>query len=159
MLCLKLSEKMEKELPPQKFREVVFQCLFSFDAGEGDEKGLVALLMKQLALSSKYVKRGLEYAQKIWEEREELDARIANRSQEYALERIHKVERTVLRMSLFALLHEKELSPKIVISEALRITRKFSTKEGSQFVNVILDEEWKNSLGVPLSPQEEPQPQ
>ncbi len=76
------------------------------------------------------------------EQREALDAKIAAASQEYALDRISKVERNVLRLGVFEL--QSELPPKVALSEAIRLCRKFGSPEGADFVNAVLDQIYKN---------------
>lgn len=124
----------------QKFREMTFQLLFSLDMGDCLEEDLIPFLMSELTVSKKNVRTSLEKARQIMEKRSELDAIISSISRDYALERIQRVERNVLRLALYEMIVEKELEEKIIISEALRLCRKFSTPESSSYVNAILDE-------------------
>lgn len=127
------------EFSPQKLREMVFQFLFSFDMGGEPEGDLIALLMRELAVSKKQASIAHSKAKTIWQHREELDVIIARYSKEYSLDRIKTVERNVLRLAFYELLIEKALTPKIIISEAHRLTRKFSAVEGAAYVNAVLD--------------------
>ncbi len=129
------------ELPPQKFREIVFQLLYSLDGSGSAEAELIPFLMAELSVSKKNVKLAYEKASTIWKMQAELDAIIKEKSQNYSLERIKTVEKNVLRLALYELLIEKTLSAKIIISEAHRLARKFSTVEGASFVNAVLDGE------------------
>lgn len=127
------------EFPPQKFREIVFQLLFSFDATGEAEAQLVPFLMGELAVSKKHIAAAYHRASAIWKETPQLDSRLAQEAKAYSLERIKAVEKNVLRVALYELLIEKQLSKKIIISEACRLTRKFGTPEGAAFVNAVLD--------------------
>ena len=68
----------------------------------------------------------------------QLDEKIAATSKEYALERIDLLDRNVLRLGLFEFL-ENKLAPEVIISESLRLSRKFSTPEASRFIHAVLD--------------------
>jgi len=127
------------ELPAQKFREIVLQLIFSFDMGGEMGDDLIFFIMRELAVSKKNVKTALAKAQAIWKMHEELDQVIAKQSLNYSIDRIKSVEKNVLRMAFYDLLIEKEQSIKIIISEAHRLTRKFSAIEGAAFVNAVLD--------------------
>lgn len=127
------------ELPPQKFREIVFQLLFSFDATGAMEEETIPFIMRELAVSKKNVSLAFKKACRIWEHREELDYVIQKQTQAYSLERIKTVEKNVLRLAFYELLIEKALKPKIIIAEAHRLARKFSAIEGAAFVNAVLD--------------------
>ena len=127
------------EFPPQKFREIVFQLLYSMSGSGSAEAELIPFLMRELAVTKKHVSSAYEKAKKIWHMQAELDQAIAAKSKEYSLDRIKTVEKNVLRLAFYELLIEKELDQKIVIAEAHRLARKFSTLEGASFVNAILD--------------------
>lgn len=125
-------------LPQAKFRELVFQLLFALENGS-EEEDLIPLLMKELKSSQKNVLEGLTKAKAVLRNLEEIDEKIAASSQEYAIDRIHKVEKNVLRLSLYELLYEKSNPCEVIISEAIRLTKKFGTPDGSRFVHAILD--------------------
>lgn len=130
---------LKMELPASKFREIVFQLLFSLDATGELEGDLIPFIMRELAVSKKYVAAAYLKAQAVWKIHDSLDHTIAQLTKEYSLERIKNVEKNVLRLALYEVLFEKELSRKIIFSEAYRLTRKFGTHEGASFVNAILD--------------------
>lgn len=142
------------EFSPQKFREIVFQLLFSIDGSGAPEAALIPFLMKELTVSKKHVSAAYEKANAIWMKVEFLDRIIEENSKEYSLERIKTVEKNVLRVALYELLIEKKLNEKILISEAHRLARKFSTLEGASFVNALLDHLGKEKNGSPLSASE-----
>ena len=68
-----------------------------------------------------------------------IDEQISAAATEYSFERISRVERTILRLAVFELLHDSTIPPKVAIAEAVRLCRKFGTPESSQFVNAVLD--------------------
>jgi N utilization substance protein B len=71
--------------------------------------------------------------------RESLDAMISRQADHWRLMRMPIVDRNILRMALFELLHEPETPRPVVIDEALEIAKRFSTPKSSQFINGILD--------------------
>jgi N utilization substance protein B len=73
------------------------------------------------------------------EHREEIDARLGASAEHYELARMAAVDRAILRLGAYELLHRPDVPPKVAIDEAIRIARKFSTAESGAFVNGILD--------------------
>ncbi|NGX46003.1 MAG: hypothetical protein K940chlam2_01184 [Chlamydiae bacterium] len=131
----------------QKFRETVFQALFSSDFFEGEEGDLVAMLMKNSQISRKNAFEALAQAKEIYLKRDQFDTMVAGVSKEFSLERIARAERNVLRLALFEM--TSGLVPhKVAISEGVRLGRKYATKEASQFVNAILDALYKEMDGA-----------
>lgn len=134
-------------LPQKKFREIVFQILYSLDTGHSDEEEIVNLLMKELSVTRKTVRQALERAKKVILIREETDKMISQTSFSYAFNRIQTVEKNVLRLGLYELFFDDQIPPKVAISEAMRLARKFGSPESANFVNAILDALYKVSKG------------
>ena len=130
-------------ISPQKFREIVFQLLYSEDFGGSEE--VVEMLMAQLAVTKRTVREACAMMEKILEKKGEIDGMIRKISKGYEFERIPRVERNVLRLSLYELLFSKDIPPKVAIAEAIRLARKFATAESAAFVNAILDSIYKES--------------
>ena len=70
---------------------------------------------------------------------EEIDRTIRACAEHWRMERIAVVERNLLRMGTYELLHHRETPAPVVINEALEIARKYSGEESVQFINGILD--------------------
>ncbi len=66
-----------------------------------------------------------------------LDATINRLSTSWPVERLAPLERSVLRMAL-AELRQGETPPEVVVDEAVRLTRTYSTDESARLVNGIL---------------------
>ncbi len=128
-------------LSPQKFREIVFQLLYSLGF-EKSERGELSLVMRQNEIPNSAARLALEKAEAIWQIHEDLDRVISEKAESYDLDRIPMIERTVLRLGIYELLHT-DLPPKVVIAEAVRITRKYATAEGATFTNALLDRLYK----------------
>lgn len=73
---------------------------------------------------------------------DETDGLLERCADNWALKRIAAVERNVLRLAAAELL-AGELSPKIIISEAVAMAKKFGSKDSPRFVNGILDKAHK----------------
>ena len=71
--------------------------------------------------------------------RDDLDVLISNQADNWRLSRMPIVDRNILRLALFELLHEPATPRPVVIDEALEIAKRFSTPRSSQFINGILD--------------------
>lgn len=126
-------------LPQQKFREIVFQILYASDFGCEEKDEVVSFLMPVLKATKSGIKLASERAASIAEHISELDELIAKKSVSYDFNRISRVERNVLRLGLFELIHDPGIPPKVAIHEAVRLCRKFGTRESAHFINAILD--------------------
>ena len=126
-------------LPKRKFREIVFQLTFSKDLNSGTDALLSCALLDQMKITKKNLREAFDQVAHIIEKQEEIDALISKGSKGYDFNRISIVERNILRLGVFELFFEKKLPFKVVISEAIRLTRKFGTPDSAAFVNAVLE--------------------
>jgi len=139
-------------VPQQKFREIVFQALYSYDIARASEEDILELLMNELSVTRKVVKEAQERVSKILEKKEDIDALIAKASLSYEFARIQTVERNILRLGVFELLFDDSIPPRVAITEGMRLARKFGTPESASFVNAVLDNLYKSNLGEKVDP-------
>jgi N utilization substance protein B len=73
------------------------------------------------------------------EHRDELDALIQKHAVNWELHRMATVDRNVMRLAIYEMLHRDDIPPIVSINEAVDIAKRFSTPESGKFVNGILD--------------------
>jgi transcription antitermination protein NusB len=73
------------------------------------------------------------------EYRDEADAVITKHAKNWELHRIAAVDRNILRLAIYEMLHRDDIPPVVSINEAVDIAKKFSTQDSGKFVNGILD--------------------
>ena len=73
------------------------------------------------------------------EHRDEADDLIRKHALNWELHRIAAVDRNILRLAIYEMLHREDIPPVVSINEAVDIAKKFSTQDSGKFVNGILD--------------------
>ncbi len=73
------------------------------------------------------------------EHREALDAVIQKHARNWSLHRMAVVDRNILRLAVYEMLHRPDIPPVVSINEAVDIAKKYSTEDSGKFVNGILD--------------------
>ena len=141
-------------LSQQKFREIVFQLLFSEEMNDPNPENMTQLMMAELAVSKKNVKMAQEKMHKVLQKLPEIDPLIMSVSIGYEFNRIQTLTKTVLRLGVFELLFDESIPPKVAITEAMRLARKFGTPESATFVNAVLDHLYQASQGLPQNIKE-----
>jgi transcription antitermination protein NusB len=69
----------------------------------------------------------------------ELDTMIERCSTNWRLDRMPRVDRNVLRLACFELMHTADVPVKVVINEAIELAKRYGSEESGAFVNGILD--------------------
>ena len=73
------------------------------------------------------------------EHRDEADEHIKKHAKNWDLHRIAAVDRNIMRLAIYEMLHRDDIPPVVSINEAVDIAKKFSTEDSGKFVNGILD--------------------
>lgn len=68
----------------------------------------------------------------------EIDAEIASNSHGWTIQRIAPLERGVMRVAVFEMLHREEIPVPVSIDEAVSIARRYCGTEAPGFVNGVL---------------------
>jgi N utilization substance protein B len=71
--------------------------------------------------------------------REEIDGLIREQADNWRLERMPVVDRNILRLAIFEMLHEEDVPKLVVLDEAIELAKKFGSEQSSRFVNGLLD--------------------
>ncbi len=74
--------------------------------------------------------------------KEQVDRIIDARARGWGLDRLPMVDRNVLRLALYELLHT-DTPPEVVINEAVELAKEYGTEHAPAVINGILDRVWK----------------
>jgi transcription antitermination protein NusB len=120
-------------------REAALQMLFQLEASSTSPDQTIELFWRTFEADPE----GRTYADKIVrgvaENVEALDAKITAASQNWRLERMSRVDRNLLRLGTWELIHQGEIPRAVVLDEAIELAKSFGTDESSAFVNGVLD--------------------
>jgi N utilization substance protein B len=80
---------------------------------------------------------------------DETDLKIAEAAEHWRLDRMAVVDRNVLRMAVYEMLHLPDTPDAVVIDEAIEVARKFGSEDSAKFINGILDSILRRSRTPP----------
>ena len=78
-------------------------------------------------------------------EREELDGLIERHAEGWTLDRIAPLERNILRVALYELLHREDVPAEVAIDEAIEAAKELCGADAPSFVNGILGAVYRES--------------
>ncbi len=79
-----------------------------------------------------------ELAASVWDARPDLDRLLEAASTGWRVHRMPPVDRTVLRIALFELMYQTDTPTGVIVSEAVRLAKAYSTEKSGAFVNGVL---------------------
>lgn len=81
----------------------------------------------------------------------ELDDTIDKSAPEWPVDQISLIDKTILRIAIFELLNVDDVPPKVIINEAVELSKEFGGENSSKFVNGVLGTIYKKEESVILS--------
>lgn len=116
-------------------REVALRVLFEADVGRQPLAGALAGVRAAVPEREWPFVRAI--CEGTWNARKQIDARLAQVSRGWSVERMANTDRSVLRMAAYELLH-METPARVVINEAVELAKKYGTEDSGRFVNGVL---------------------
>jgi N utilization substance protein B len=123
-------------------REVALQLLFQVDqnAKPVPRTAVEQFARERLLRNEDAVTFCLAVYDGVLAHRPEIDGRITATAENWRLTRMMPVDRNLLRMGVYELIHAAEPTPPaVVIDEAVELARRFGSIDSPAFVNGILD--------------------
>ncbi len=80
-----------------------------------------------------------ELVEGVWRNTHDIDIIISHFSENWRVDRLGKIELTLLRIAMFEILYRPDVPPKVALNEALELTSYFGDTKAKKFINGILD--------------------
>ena len=122
-------------------REQIFKLLFQIEFNELDEVPLLKELFFELdeqSLSEEDKNYISEKFNLIMEKRTEIDDMISKKSVGWTIDRMGKVEITLLRVAIYEILYDDSVPSSVAINEAVELAKTYGPEESYKFINGLL---------------------
>jgi len=133
------KEEGETRMSRRTAREAALQTLYQLDLGLVEAPQAFKYALESTPLEQKdedYAKRIISAATTNWEQ---INSFISDFAVGWSLDRLARVDRSLLRLSLAEMLNQEQDTPVgVIINEGLELAKQYSTDESSRFINGIL---------------------
>lgn len=128
----------------RKGRILAFQGLYSWDAGGMTKDEVLTLSWAENDTGEAVLEQETSAFARILiagaiENQEQIDNLIKENLKGWDFDRVNRVSLAILRMSVYALLFQKDIPATIVIDEAIDIAKEYGQDDAFKFVNAVLD--------------------
>jgi N utilization substance protein B len=120
-------------------RELAMQALFYMDMQNEASLPMLESFCANFRPAKKAQPFFLKLVNGVLETRSEIDALIERFSKNWKISRMSGVDRNVMRIAVYEMLHCEDIPPKVSINEAVDVGKKFGTEESGAFINGIMD--------------------
>lgn len=114
-------------------REKAIQTLFQLDNSEMNVDEAIGYIV-ETPLDSFYEQLVRGTAEHLTE----IDSEITNKLENWTIDRLPKIERTVLRLAVYELLYNEEVPNRVIMNEAIELCKTFGDEKSGRFVNGVL---------------------
>ena len=123
----------------RKAREAALKILYAMDlSGQSAEEAL-ASYFEDFAEEGETLEFTEELVRGVGRELAALDEKLRAASQNWRLERMARVDRNILRLATYELLHVPSVPRRVSLNEAIELGKRFGAEDSAAFVNGILD--------------------
>jgi N utilization substance protein B len=121
-------------------REVTLQLLFQRDANPGVSRPAIETFVRDRLREQSQIQFSLNLYDGVLKNLLEIDAQLTAAAENWRLIRMANVDRNVLRLGAYEVLHtEAETPAAVAIDEAIELARRYGSKDSPSFVNGVLD--------------------
>lgn len=132
------QQNSPKVNPKHKARALALQALYQWDITRQSGNEIITQFMTEQDLSGANQKYFTQLVEGIFEQLDQIDDVISPKLDRDRSE-LNPVELAVLRVAVFELLHCWDVPYKVVINEAIELTKEFGANQGYKYVNGVLD--------------------
>jgi N utilization substance protein B len=130
-------------------REVALQLLFQHDYNLRVPRPAVEQLARERLKVDDLAAFCLRLYDGVLANLPDIDRRLAESAENWRLPRMAAVDRNVLRLGAFEVLHTPETPAEVVINEAIELARRYGSAESPAFVNGVLDRLRRGAVAAP----------
>ena len=122
-----------------KAREYALQLLYQLDIRPADRQQVFEEFWKLANPMDEVRIFATQLVDGAMANRPEIDALIASHADNWDIKRMAVIDRNILRLGAFELLHAADVPPKVCINEAIELAKRYGDAESGKFINGILD--------------------
>jgi N utilization substance protein B len=123
----------------RKAREVAMQVLYGLEVTRGNLQEAIDLFWNNFEAPEKIKAFSSTLVEGAWNNRKQIDTIIGSCAENWSLERMSRVDKSILRMAVYELTYCRDIPPKVAINEAIDLGKLFGSENSGAFINGVLD--------------------
>lgn len=119
-------------------REGTMQALYQMSLNKDFSDDALKIYLDNFSFEDSETQYIVSAIEKITENLETIDSFINENLQGWELERLARVDLSILRISIYEILYRDDIPMQVSINEAIEISKKYSTEDSFKFINGVL---------------------
>lgn len=134
----------------RRARELVLNALYQMDVAHNPLEEVIAVIRREAEepgslnfVEEEYRLQVLDFfeglVRGVGQHQQELDQKLGEQAHHWSFDRLARVDRNLLRLGAFEILHRPDIPAEVAISEAVSLAAVYGDEKSGGFVNGLLD--------------------
>ena len=123
----------------RRARELAIQVLFHLEFSPDDPSEAFDLICENFDARKSIRDFSKKLVLGVCEEKKTLDKVISEASKNWRIERMARLDKSILRLAAFEIMFIEDIPPKVSLDEAVEIGKKFGGEDSGRYINGVLD--------------------
>ena len=119
-------------------REKAFMFLYQLEIQKGDETRQLADFLSEREVGENDQDYLLALVEGVSDHKTVLDERIAPLLKRWTIDRLPRIDLTILRIAVYEMAYRPDIPANVAISEAVLLAKKYSSEESKNYINAVL---------------------
>ena len=123
----------------RRARELAVQVLFHLEFSDDDPSEAFRLICENFEVAESITDFSRALVRGVCDKKTTLDRFIRRSSKHWRLERMTRLDRSILRLATYEVMFLEDIPPKVSLDEAVEIGKKFGGEDSGRYINGVLD--------------------
>jgi transcription antitermination factor NusB len=123
----------------RRARELAIQVLFHLEFSPDDPSVVFDLICENFEARESIRDFSKKLVLGVWDKKKTLDKIISEASKNWRIERMARLDKSILRLAAFEIMFIEDIPPKVSLDEAVEIGKKFGGEDSGRYINGVLD--------------------
>ena len=130
----------------RRARELAVQVLFHLEFNPDDPSEVFDLICENFDARKSIRDFSRKLVLGVTEKKEALDKAISGASKNWRIDRMARLDRSILRLAAFEIMFIQDIPAKVSLDEAVEIGKKFGSENSGRYINGVLDRIYNSML-------------
>lgn len=121
-----------------KAREIALQVLYELDSVKHKPEDSLNHILSRVEVSEDVIAFSKELVEGVVLNLQQLDQNIRDFAPAWPLDQISFIDRNILRLAIYEILHDNQIPVKVAINEAVELAKTYGSNNSSRFINGVL---------------------
>ncbi len=122
----------------REVREITMQMLYQMEITQDFSEEVLERSIGELSLNEQNKKYVKNVYSNLNTNKTVVDEKISAHLKEWTIDRISKVDLSILRLAIVEILYLEDIPNSVAINEAVEVAKKFSDEDSAKYINAVL---------------------